>query len=156
MVVPLPGVAVSGGGTAWVFGKLPAHGDFVARGIDARERAALDDWLSASMLAARDVYGAVFAARFDAAQPWRAEGAGVTGALAASQDAAGRRFPLLLLAADGDAEALLYAAITEGWSVDRLAEEAGPAPGGPVSRWIGEAAERPGERPADLLTAMLA
>ncbi|OWK30977.1 type VI secretion system-associated protein TagF [Sphingomonas mucosissima] len=143
--------------SAWVFGKLPAHGDFVARGMAAVERVALDDWLSAALLAARDVYGADFEERFDVAQPWRAEGNGVTGALAPSQDSAGRRYPVLLLSSDAeDAEDLLYAAITEGWSADRLAKEAGTAPARPVARWFGHAAERAGERPADLLTAMLA
>ena len=142
--------------TAWVFGKLPAHGDFVARGIGPTDSAALDDWLSASLLAARERYGDAFADRFDAAQPWRAEGDGVAGAVAASQDAAGRRFPVLLL---GDAAAacedLLYAAITEGWTADQLTEAAG-APAGPVSRWYGKAAVLEGAHPADLLTAMLA
>lgn len=143
--------------TAWIFGKLPAHGDFVARGMAAAERATFDSWLSTALLAARDVYGAKFEARFDVAQPWRAEGDGVTGALAASQDSAGRRYPLLLLSYDAeDPEGLLYAAITQGWSADRLSDEAGGAPGGLVTRWLGVAAERAGERPADLLTAMLA
>lgn len=159
--------------SAWVFGKLPAHGDFVARGMDAADRDALDAWLSGSLLAARDLYGEDFADRFDAAQPWRAAGEGVAGAVAASQDSAGRRFPVVLLC-DGhahdaaDCETLLYDAITQGWSVDRLAEAAGAAPRGIVARWYAANAdltgeltgelrgELRGERPADLLTRMLA
>lgn len=147
--------------TAWVFGKLPAHGDFVARGMTAEDRAALDTWLSVSLLDAREAYGADFADRFDAAQPWRAEGDGVAGAIAASQDAVGRRFPLLLLA-DAAAldpaacEELLRSAIMEGWDVDRLAMAAA-RPSGEVQRWLGKDGRiLTGERPVDLVRAMLA
>lgn len=147
--------------SAWVFGKLPAHGDFVARGIAAADRAAFDDWLSASLLAARDTHGDAFADRFDMAQPWRAEGAGVAGAIAASQDAAGRRYPVLLLAdraarAPADCEELLRSAIIGGWDVDRLAASA-PSPRGHVARWYGaDGRSLSGERPATLLGEMLA
>ena len=147
--------------TAWVFGKLPAHGDFVARGMTAEARAALDTWLSASLVDARAAYGADFAERFDAALPWRAEGDGVAGAIAASQDAVGRCFPLLMLA---DSTALdpaacvdlLRSAIMEGWDVDRLAMAA-QRPGGAVQRWMGEDGHvLTGACPADLVRAMLA
>jgi type VI secretion system ImpM family protein len=147
--------------TAWVFGKLPAHGDFVARGMTAEERAALDTWLSASLLEAREAYGADFADRFDAVQPWRAEGDGVAGAIAASQDAVGRGFPLMLLAdaatlGPAACEELLRSAIMEGWDVDRLAMAA-DRPGGAVQRWVGEdGGILTGERPVDLVRAMLA
>ncbi|MGW8189859.1 type VI secretion system-associated protein TagF [Sphingomonas hankookensis] len=145
--------------TAWVFGKLPAHGDFVARGMDAATRGMLDDWLAAAMEAARVRYPD-FADRFDVAHPWRAEGNGVAGAIAASQDAVGRRFPLLLLTDGGRhdpaaCEELLYAAITEGWDVDRLAQ-VGEAPRGTVARWIGEDRSLNGARPVDLIGEMLA
>ena len=146
--------------TAWVFGKLPAHGDFVARGMDAAMRTMLDGWLAGAMEAARTRYPDDFAQRFDAAQPWQAEGYGVSGAVAASQDAVGRRFPLLLLT-DGDrhdpatCEELLYAAITEGWDADRLAE-AGAAPRGAVARWFGADGSLDGARPVDLIAGMLA
>lgn len=146
--------------SAWVFGKLPAHGDFVARGMDAADRDALDVWLSGALLVARDNHGEVFADRFDAAQPWRADGVGVAGALAASQDSAGRRYPVLLLS-DGlshDAaacESLLYDAIIQRWTVDQLVEAAGSAPSSAVLRWYAGNAELPGDRPGDLLTRML-
>ena len=39
--------------TAGIFGKLPAHGDFVARGWDAETVAALDGWLTGGLAAAR-------------------------------------------------------------------------------------------------------
>ncbi|MFD1033462.1 type VI secretion system-associated protein TagF [Sphingomonas hankookensis] len=147
--------------TAWVFGKLPVHGDFVARGMTAEDRAAFDTWLSASLLDARETYGAGFADRFDAAQPWRAEGDGVAGAVAASQDAVGRRFPLLLLTAaaafdPAACEELLRSAIMEGWDVDRLAMAA-ERPDGAVQRWVGaDGRILTGKRPVDLVRAMLA
>ena len=145
--------------TAWVFGKLPAHGDFVARGMDAATRTALDDWLAAAMEAARARYPD-FEDRFDAAQPWRAEGDGVAGAIAASQDAVGRRFPVLLLTDGGQhgpaaCEELLYAAITEGWDADRLAE-AGDAPRGTMARWFGADGALDGACPVELIAGMLA
>ncbi|MCC2975704.1 type VI secretion system-associated protein TagF [Sphingomonas sp. PL-96] len=145
--------------SALLFGKLPAHGDFVARGLAFDMRDALDGWLSASLLDARDAYGAAFEERFDAAVPWQCEGDGVAGAIAASQDAAGRRFPLLLLCGGRDpaqCEDLLYAAIGEGWTADRLADEAGAAPQGSVARWQGNGRERAGAMPVDLLKEMLA
>lgn len=146
--------------TAWVFGKLPAHGDFVVRGMDAATRGMLDGWLAAAIEAARMRYPDDFAERFDAAQPWRAEGDGVAGAIAASQDAVGRRFPLLLLT-DGArhdpaaCEELLYAAITEGWDADQLAE-VGEGPRGTVARWVGADRSLDGTRQVDLIGEMLA
>lgn len=144
---------------ATLFGKLPAHGDFVARGLSAADRDALDAWLSASMIDARERFGDTFEARFDAAQPWRCTGAGVAGALAASQDAAGRRFPVVLLCAGEDAdacEALLYDAIAQGWDADRLASAA-PPPSGAPEGWSGpDGATRAGATPPDLIAAMLA
>jgi len=85
---------VSGG--ARIFGKLPAHGDFVARGIGAAEREALDAWLSGEMLAARAALGGDFEERYDRAPPWRFAGPDGAGVLVASVDGVGRRFPLYL------------------------------------------------------------
>lgn len=147
--------------SAQLFGKLPAHGDFVARGLSFEAREALDAWLSASMLDARDAYGDSFDDRFDAAPPWQCAGEGVAGAIAASQDSVGRRFPVLLLCAgtvdDGArCEELLYAAIGQGWNADRLAAGAGAEPQGAVARWLGNGRERTGAMPTDLLREMLA
>lgn len=143
-----------------VFGKLPAHGDFVSRGIAAADRDRLDAWLSASLAEARQALGTAFEARYDQALPWQGRGEGVTGAIAASQDAAGRRFPLLVLTAGTDAAACeewLYQAIGEGWSVDRLAEELPAIPDAPLDRWLGPNGRAlQGAEPPALLTAMLA
>jgi type VI secretion system protein ImpM len=151
-----------------VFGKLPAHGDFVARGLAAGERERLDAWLSASLADARDRLGEDFAERFDTAPPWRCVGARA-GAIAPSQDGAGRRFPLLLMAGSGQAgaqacEALLYDAIGGGWDADRLLAEAErtaadePADGAGWETDGGEGfapATLAGEHPAGLVAAML-
>ena len=55
--------------TAWLFGKLPSHGDFVTRGLSPAERDQLDRWLSDEMEQARDMLGEQFAARFDETPP---------------------------------------------------------------------------------------
>ena len=177
MVVPLPGVAVS----AFLFGKLPAHGDFVCRGLAAEERDALDDWMAEELAIARAGLGDGFEAAFDAAPPWRfawreAE-AWSAGALAASADAVGRRFPLLLgrrAVAPGDAtgvaaqcEEAIYDAVLGAWSADRLLEKAesfdsaGGGGAAPSEHWWvdgGDEAEVPplsGRRPRGLLCAVL-
>ena len=152
--------AVTGGA---LFGKLPAHGDFVSRGFAADERERIDRWLSRSVADARAVHGGLFELRFDGAIPWRCTGPGVSGAIAASQDAVGRRFPILLLTGDPDAaarcEELLYTAIGERWHADRLAQEGGPAPSASPNRWwlagVDDAAAISGAYPPDLLAAML-
>lgn len=149
-----------------LFGKLPAHGDFVARGFSHDERARIDAWLSPSLADARDALGGAFIDAFDTALPWHCAGDGIAGAVAASQDALGRRFPILLLAADPAAaprcEALLYAAIGGRWAADRLVHEAGAAcdalPVEAARRWWlagAEGAALDGPCPPGLVSAML-
>ncbi|QNQ09573.1 type VI secretion system-associated protein TagF [Sphingomonas alpina] len=151
-----------------LFGKLPAHGDFVARGFTHDQREQIDAWLSPSLAQARADLGEAFADTFDRALPWRCEGNGIAGAVAASQDALGRRFPILLLIGDPAAaarcEALLYAAIGERWEADRLVREAGDAADALVihaaDRWWSadgdtEAATLDGACPPILMSAML-
>lgn len=168
--------------TALLFGKLPAHGDFVARGLSAAEQADWDARLSAAMQAARDGAGDAFEDRFAAAPPWRcvlADGSGwLAGALAPSIDRAGRIFPILLarrVAGRADApgfaaacEELLFAALPGGWSADDLlsraaAAEAASATDGPDGWWLDGAellpdppAPLPGPFPPDLISRMIA
>ncbi len=91
----------------FLFGKLPAHGDFVARGLEPAAERAWDDWASGEIDAARQSLGDAFDAAHDAAPPcgfivgpgpfgdgWRC------GAAAASVDSAGRRY-LLVAGIDG-------------------------------------------------------
>jgi len=154
MVVPVPGQPV----TARLFGKLPAHGDFVTRGCTAAEQAGLDAWLTSSLTEAQRRFSGEFADRFDAARPWKGRGAGAVGVIAASQDAAGRRYPLVLLCAEADdIEDLIYVAIAERWDADRLATVAGTGPSSSIERW--ESADGgirlDGGMPVDIVTAML-
>ncbi len=144
--------------TARLYGKLPAHGDFVARGCSGEERGALDAWLTESMERAQRHFGAAFAERFDIAQPWIGEGSGVSGIIAASQDAAGRRYPLILLGAPRDGlDDLAYSAIAERWDADRVVEALGPGASGSVTRWssLDGREARDDAFPLDIVTAML-
>jgi type VI secretion system protein ImpM len=126
---------------ALLFGKLPRHGDFVARGADPRAREALDGWLSLSITRASEAGAEDFAAAHEAAPVWlfvsRSEtwSAGWTaGAVAPSVDRAGRRFFVVLAAvmlspedagARGRAlaeamDSLIYDAFSQGWDADDL------------------------------------
>jgi type VI secretion system protein ImpM len=119
---------------AVLFGKLPAHGDFVARGLDDAWQAELDAAISRAMLCAQDRFGDSFEDRFLAAPPWRCaisrSGSFLGGALAPSLDSAGRLYPVFLArwsdAAETAArqaqacEELLFGAIPDRWSADQL------------------------------------
>ncbi len=124
---------------AVLFGKLPAHGDFVARGMDDAWQADLDVAISRAMQRAMERFDHEFEERFLAAPPWRCAiergGSYLGGALAPSLDQAGRLFPVFLaqrassLAAARDlaagCEELLFAAIPGQWTADMLWQEAG-------------------------------
>lgn len=123
----------------FIFGKLPAHGDFVARGLDAGVQQAWDDWASREIEAAREALGEAFEAAHDAAPPWGfIAGPGPLGegwrwgAVAASVDSAGRRF-LVVAGFDGleaaeaaflglhgvaEAEAAIRAMLLQGLGAD--------------------------------------
>ena len=169
---------------AILFGKLPTHGDFVARGIGSEQRDFLDQWLSASLMAARQQMGEDFEESYDKAPPCRYvqpdEGIATGGIVAASADSAGRRFPVLLAlsglspdcaaAAAVGCENLIHDAFAGNWQADdlhRAASElplpaAGPASSVEQGRWWTEGAEdlQPvewrGRFPAGVLTMMLA
>ena len=87
-------------GRAFLFGKLPAHGDFVARGLTPDEQEAWDAWASAGLERARTELGDGFEDAHDTAPPWRFiaahQDAWRVGSLACSVDSAGRRFVLVL------------------------------------------------------------
>lgn len=125
--------------TTLLFGKLPAHGDFVARGLDNEARSVWDTGLTAMMTVAQRVHGDRFHDLFAAAPPWRCVlanpgGEWLGGALCPSLDSAGRLFPLLLArrcesvsAATGysaGCEDLLFDALANGWTADTLLDRA--------------------------------
>ena len=104
---------------AVLFGKLPAHGDFVARNLAPEVRSAWDSWASQGLEHAREALGEAFASAHDGAPPWRfVDGPGRfgsawrAGAIAPSVDSAGRRF-LIMVAADE-----LSAMEASGWGED--------------------------------------
>jgi type VI secretion system ImpM family protein len=158
------------GSKALIFGKMPAHGDFIVRGWSAAERDALDAWLSASLAEARALLGTDFEPCFDRAPPWRC--AMPAGAIAPSLDSAGRRFPLFVALrgriggmVSAECEELLYAAIGGRWDAARLVEAldgiAEDQAGTAQPRWWTEGGEGfgpgalDGEKPPHLLMAML-
>ena len=141
---------------AFVVGKLPFHGDFVARGASASERRQIDQWLADSVAIARAQFGREFEETFDAATPWRfawQDGQWTAGALAPSVDSSGRRFPLLVGRSDLATEqveagaklceSVAGEAISMRWSADQLlqavaaADVSGEGPD-PVEGWWNE------------------
>ncbi len=160
---------------AILFGKLPAHGDFIARGLSDAETERLDDFLSASLRAAALIDG--FDDLYASAPAWRfvttIGGQAVCGVLAPSIDKVGRLFPILAGVAAGEdtdlridaCEAQLYQAFSEGLDADALYARltAAPEPEGspPAPGWWLEDSERTvivradGEWPADVMTRMI-
>ncbi|WP_181164577.1 type VI secretion system-associated protein TagF [Amaricoccus solimangrovi] len=88
------------------FGKLPATGDFVSRGLSGARVAALDRWIS------RHVAPRGPAAAFCFLHP-ALPTESTTGVVLPSRDGAGRAFPLTLAAPGGLAPAIWYAALAE-------------------------------------------
>lgn len=91
--------------TTGLFGKLPAHGDFVRRGLPRSFVEPWDAWLSAGVEAARAALDEGWNAAWEAAPVWRFRLSpglcgpdAVVGVMATSQDMVGRRFPLTLAA----------------------------------------------------------
>lgn len=95
-MVKLPSRRVS-----W-YGKLPARGDFVGRGLPPRWRSDWDGWLQRGLaLAATTLDGAALRERLRAFAPWRylalpAPGEIWCGIVVPSHDRVGRAFPLTL------------------------------------------------------------
>jgi type VI secretion system protein ImpM len=172
--VSVPQFAVS---KCLLVGKMPSHGDFVARGVRAREREELDAWLAASLASARDELGSRFAQAFDAAPPWRFawhDDAWTAGSLTPSVDSAGRRFPLLVALKNLDREQVEAAAtlcerssakaILERWPAENLlasveAAEVARRPSQPRQGWwnedLGEEGRSGERRPETIIQDML-
>ncbi|MEZ4438019.1 MAG: type VI secretion system-associated protein TagF [Polyangiaceae bacterium] len=98
------------------YGKLPATGDFVRHNATSPENAAYDNWLNASLHAARETLGAAFDDCYKPALGafvYRGEAAdgeeperGMVGVWGSSGDSAGRRYPMTV-ASSYDYEELL-------------------------------------------------
>ena len=95
-----------------LFGKLPAHGDFVRRG-DPELVGRLDAWLSGQLERLADDAGNDFDARLAGLPVWCFRlGDGLAGALAVSHDKVGRIYPLVA-AADAGAAVSIAAVLVE-------------------------------------------
>lgn len=123
-MVKLPSRRVS-----W-YGKLPARGDFVGRGLPPRWCSDWDGWLQRGLaLAATTLEGATLRERLACFAPWRylalpAPGEIWCGIMVASHDRVGRAFPLTLV------ERLAVPA-SSSHSAARLASLLGAAAEGP-------------------------
>jgi type VI secretion system protein ImpM len=131
----------------FLFGKLPAHGDFVARGLPDHARQAWDERTTSLIDTARSSLGEQFEDAYDASPPWRfvcgPSSLGQdwrAGALAPSVDSAGRRF-FLAVGVDGlsaeaagaagervaeRSEAAIYEALANGAAADDVLKSAYP------------------------------
>lgn len=78
---------------AGFFGKLPASGDFVARGLSPAFRRAWDGWVTRHLAPLRDADWPEGGLRFRLVSGRRV----AAGVVVPSRDAAGRRFPLSLI-----------------------------------------------------------
>lgn len=125
-----------------VFGKLPARGDFVARGLAPAFTAVWHAWLERGLMAARADLGPSFLAAYLHAPAWRfavaARLAGdlpVTGIMVPSVDAVGRWFPLTLAATGSPAG--------ERWYDDLEAHARLALLDEPLDGWLAGLAELP-------------
>lgn len=86
-----------------LFGKLPAKGDFLTRGLPPLVLQAWEGWLQTVLAASRDRLGPVWGERWRQMPVWRfwigpdVFGVACAGALMASADRVGRPFPLMLI-----------------------------------------------------------
>ncbi len=99
---------------AGAFGKMPAAGDFVARGVSAEVRAALDRWLTAYLASAALDPEAWPDWGLRAAIP--SPGGDLAALILPSVDRAGRRYPFALVAPLSGADARGV----DGWADDAL------------------------------------
>lgn len=160
-----------------LFGKLPSHGDFIARGLSDAQTAAWDDYLTASLSDAATLEG--FEDLYGVAPAWRfvadVDGQTMCGVIAPSVDKVGRQFPIVAGVAAGEnsemlidaCEAHLYDAFANGLDADALyaALQAFPdapeAPEVPPAHWYLEDEDRvvidrlDGNRPPALIRHMM-
>ena len=140
-----------------LYGKLPAHGDFVRRALPDSFVGAWDGWLQAGLTAAREALGEAFEEAWAAAPTWRfhlpAGACGpdaVAGVLLPSADLVGRRFPLtlaaLLPAGEAPPAAGWYAAVEAAACAGRDGGAGADAllAALPALPWPGEDAPAPG------------
>ncbi len=143
-----------------LFGKLPAHGDFIARGLSVRLRKALDRWVTAN-IGQRELPDDGLRARLMLA------GEPVLAVILQSHDRSGRVFPIIAgtkysdqnqIVVDqwcNEAAAILDIAIQQGHDASAAAQQLPPAPGlEPALDMPFEAIWQKGQEPQPILDAL--
>ena len=105
-------------GTAIVglFGKMPAHGDFVRRGLPPQVVQRLDDWLQAEFGRAQNPSEAIAAMRSLRLASIDIEpGTLALGAMVSSHDKVGRRYPLVAVRLSAYLEATIPQPVPTAW-----------------------------------------
>jgi len=79
------------------YGKLPAHGDFISRGVSRDTLKLFDKWLAEILTAAKDAWQDSFKENYYDAQPWLFSGGDMIAVLIPSFDRVERLFPLFVV-----------------------------------------------------------
>lgn len=106
-----------------IFGKLPAHGDFVQRDLPGSFVSPWDEWLQRAVHGARELMGESWLDYYLTSPIWRfafspgvVDGQCWTGVLVPSVDSVGRYFPLTLAAARPEAtNAIEWMSNSKSW-----------------------------------------
>ncbi len=83
------------------YGKIPAHGDFISRGLTRRHVSEIDNWLTEWFENAKTGWGVSFDDNYRASQPWLFAGSVSTAVLIPSFDRVERLFPLFAMIGAG-------------------------------------------------------
>jgi type VI secretion system protein ImpM len=123
-----------GTGTIGFFGKLPSHGDFVARRVDAVFQETWDAWLERAIAASKQELGGTWLDCYLTSPIWRfflsdgvAGAACFSGIMMPSVDRVGRYFPFtVVVQLPNDTAPLTFTNAARGWfeSVESLCVEA--------------------------------
>lgn len=130
-----------------LYGKLPAHGDFISRGMDQQSEAAVDASLTRCVEDAQTRWAAEFRDTYLSAQPWLFSSENGSAIVIPSIDKVGRIFPLYVAVLKSIVLQSLYdaaiEAISEARNADSLletledtSEVRAHSPGEPEGRWF--------------------
>lgn len=110
-----------------LYGKIPAHGDFISRGLQREQISEIDNWLTAWFERAKTDWGQSFEDNYRASQPWIFSGEHIAAILMPSFDRVERLFPLFVCVGAGARAQRLYdaafSAIAEPQTVELLFED---------------------------------
>lgn len=109
-----------------LYGKLPAHGDFVSRGLDRTQSSEIDKWLTQWLKIAKTEWTDEFNDNYRNAQPWLFSGEQLTAILMPSFDRVERLFPIFACIGRGaiiqDIYDAIFSGIADSQKVDDLLE----------------------------------